>query len=243
MPDAAALLAAWAAVLPALQASGRLPAPPLGAAELERVAVGEVVKLRLAHPDGDVGAVDRGVGVAWVPVSADALWLAILDDLHNDLVSGLTELHLRGTTPARKVLYQHLDLPLPFQDRHWVLEIRSNAELFASSGAWERSWVLDARGVASLAEVPGGAPAGALWTPVNEGGWLLVPVDGGTLVTYQVRTDIGGSVPQELVLRYALATLDELIRNTSRIGAGMAAHYQAGHAPIARPDGAALPHW
>ena len=78
---------------------------------------------------------------------------------------------------------------------------------------------------------------------MNEGGWTLVPAAGGVIVVYQVRTDIGGNIPDELVLHYALSTLDELIEHVGELAARAPSHYRAGHYDIVRPDGARVPAW
>ncbi|MCB9758399.1 MAG: hypothetical protein H6739_01030 [Alphaproteobacteria bacterium] len=243
-PTPEALASAWAAVTPVIAAEGRLPLPPLSAKHWQDIADGEVVKLRM---DGGAGA-DRAVGVGWLPYPIDAVWVGVLDDVHDDLVSGLSETWLPGTVPGHKVLYQHLDLPRPFSDRHWVIIIENTRRLYAVSGGavWERTWDLDPRGDAALQDVPPGFVEGfdtAIVTPVNEGGWYLVPAEGGVLVVYQVRTVVGGNIPDELIVRYALATLDELIAHVGELAARAPNHYVGDHYGIVRPDGAEIPRW
>ena len=154
--------------------------------------------------------------------------------------------------PGHKVLYQHLDLPFPFSDRHWVIIIENTAGLHAATGGavWERVWDLDPRGQAALSEVPAALQAElgegfteAIVTPVNAGGWYFLPTEGGVLTIYQVRTVIGGNIPDELVVRYALSTLDELIEHVAELAERAPSHYGAAHYPIVRPDGSAIPGW
>lgn len=248
-PSAEALQSAWGAVQPALRAHARLPTPSFTAAQWQALAAGEVVRQRVPTTDG----VDRAVGAAWLPHSIDAIWIGVLDDVHDDLVSGLSETWLPGSTSELKRLYQHLDLPAPFSDRHWVIRITSTRALYEASGGavWERSWDLDPAGPAALAELPAeflagpDAPEleGAVWTPVNEGGWTLVPAAGGVLVLYQVRTVIGGNIPDEVVLRYALSTLDELVLHVGELAARAPQHYRAGHYVVRRPDQSPIAAW
>ena len=187
------------------------------------------------------------IGVAYVPHPVQQVWIGVLDDKHASLVSGLTERQLPGTTPSLKVLYQALDLPFPFSDRHWVLEISSNPELLQRTGAWERTWSLDPRATGALVDVPSGVrldPGEAVWTPENDGGWLLVPMgDSGTLVVYQARTDIGGMIPDDLVTRYAIARLDEMMAQTTALAERAPRHYVGPHEPIHGPDAIPLPTW
>lgn len=243
-PSPAALESTWRAVSPLIAQSGRLPLPTLDSDDFADLARGEIIKQRGEKK----GEADRAIGVGWLPYSIDAVWIGVLDDVHDDLVSGLTETWLPGTTADRKVLYQHLDLPMPVSDRHWVIVIENTRALHAASrgGVWERTWDLDPRGAAALGEVPPGLvddPASAILTPVNDGGWYLVPADGGVLVVYQVRTVIGGNIPDELVVQYAMSTLDELITHVGELAARAPSHYRAGHYAITRPDGSAIPTW
>jgi hypothetical protein len=248
-PDPAALGAAWAEVEPSLRAKGRLSVPSFTEADWAKIAKGEILKRRLPS----AGAIDAALGVGFLPYGIDAVWVGILDDVHDDLVEGLSETWLPGTTPHSKRLYQHLDLPAPFDDRHWAIRVQNTQALHAATAgkAWERVWAIDPAGQGALNELPSSFltapdapnPNEALWTPVNEGGWTLVPAQGGVIVVYQVRTDIGGNIPDELVLQYALSTLDELIEHVGELAARAPSHYRLGHYDIVRPDGARVPAW
>lgn len=249
LPTATQLQAAWDAVVPALKAHGRLPVPSFSAAQWAELAQGRVVRQRVPSSDG----VDRAVGAAWLAHPPDAIWIGVLDDVHDDLVSGLSETWMPGSSAQVKRLYQHLDLPAPFADRHWVLQIRNTPGPYTATGGavWERTWQLDPQGEAALAELPAeflardDAPEldGAVWTPVNDGGWTLVPAAGGVLVVYQVRTVVGGNIPDDLVVRYAVSTLDELLQHVGELAARAPGHYRAGHYPIQRPDGTPIGPW
>lgn len=243
-PSPQALEATWRAVTPTISQAGRLPVPSLSAADFQALSEGEILKQRAEKK----GEVDRAFGIGWLPYSIDAVWIGVLDDVHDDLVSGLTETWLPGSSSAHKILYQHLDLPMPVSDRHWVIVIENTRGLYTASQGkvWERTWDLDPRGDAALALVPAGLvedPASAIVTPVNDGGWYLVPAEGGVLVVYQVRTAIGGNIPDELVVQYAMSTLDELITHVGELAARAPSHYRAGHYAITRPDGSAIPPW
>lgn len=232
-PSATALQAAWDGAAPALSRAARQPVT-LPGTMFEALAAGEVARAREELPGAD-----RVIGALWTDAPRDALWIAILDDQHFDLVRGLVEEQLPGTGPLRKLLYQRLDLPWPLQDRQWVIDIQSNTALWRETdGAlWERSWTL---GDAALAPSP---DPEAVWTTVNEGGWLLLEAAGGTLLVYHVRTEIGGSVPDEATTRWAWSTLDELLRGTVSRAAVVRAHYNSQHAPLSRPDGGVIQPW
>ncbi len=231
-PDAAALKSAWEAALPTMSAQARLPVS-LPDASWARLASGQVARHKVA-----LTGADRVVGAVWTDVPRDALWIAILDDQHFDMVEGLTEEQLPGTGPLTKLLYQRLDLPWPLQDRQWVIDIQSNTALYRASGqtVWERAWTL---GDPTLAPSP---DPDAVWSATNEGGWLLVDAAGGTLVLYHVRAEIGGNVPDEASTQWAWGTLQTLLEGTvQRARAAVPPHYDARHAPLYRPDGSPIP--
>jgi len=168
-----------------------------------------------------------------------------MDGNHAGVEEKITVWPFPGATQTTTTLYQHLHLPFPIADRHWVIRIGSNTRLYEESKhqAWERSWELDPRGPAVLAELPSSmreAASGAIWTPQVKGGWLLVAVGWGTLAFYQLDTDIGGWIPEGLVGRYAESTLKSLFAKTGTLADRAAAHYSAGHFPIYAPDGVAI---
>lgn len=232
--DLATLVAAWTQVESAVEDLARFPPGALAVSELEAAAAGRVARPRRADRVMGVGLLDLGLAEAW---------LAITDDQPVDTVEGLLQVPLDGAWGADKRLYQLLDLPWPFQDRHWVLDSRTNRALAARSGAWERAWT------ASPGDLPRARDrAGperfdaALPVPVNEGAWLLVPVDAGhTLGVYQARVDLGGSLPAEAAERYTAVTLDRLFLSTERNGRSMRARYGPDCSPQPGGDGAPIP--
>lgn len=232
-PTADALKQAWNAQSASMTRLGALHVT-LSDDAFARLAAGQVVRTRDEQPGAD-----RVMGALWTPADRDALWVAILDDQHFDLVDGLIEEQLPGTGALRKLLYQHLDLPWPLDDRQWVIDLRSNTALYQATGGavWERAWTLADNALAPKPD------AAALWTTVNEGGFLLVDAAGGTLMLYQVRTEIGGSVPDDATTRWAWSTLEDLLRGVEIRAGKVPPHYVAGHAPLYRPDGTPVRPW
>lgn len=202
--------------------------------DFSKLAEGKVARRRLPATGSD-----RALGAIWSPLSRDAIWLAIQDDKDFTLVESLTEIQLEDTAWGHKRLYQHLDLPWPVTDRHWVLEIKNNVVMAKSSQdrIWERVWDLTTE-----SDIPTGRPE-AIWSPINDGGWFLVDACGGTLVIYHARSVIGGSVPREAVTRWAMLTLDSLLHTTIDRAEGIHTHYTHGHPPIQRPDQSEIPTW
>lgn len=196
-------------------------------------AAAQKILTRREHTDG----VDRVVGLTWTPASRDALWIAIQDDRHFHLVSGLIDEELPTSTRTDKLLYQRLDLPWPFADRQWVIEVKNNDALAAATGGglWERSWALTSlRGATQES-------ADAVWVSVNDGGWLLADVDGGTLLGYHVRSVVDGNIPNELVTQWCQSTMRGLLQGIVDRTAEVPTHYDASHPPMLRPDGTPIP--
>jgi hypothetical protein len=180
---------------------------------------------------------DRVIGLVWTEVPRDQLWVAIQDDDNWDgVVEGLTEQALPGSKAGRKFLYQRIDLPWPFSDRQWLIEIVNNIGLFDASQSrlMERTWMPSGRRDSELIRDD------AIWVDVNDGGWLLAEAAGGTLMIYNARTVVGGAVPDGVATRYAYFTLDKLLQQMEERGRAAAAHYNENHQTLYRPDGSAI---
>lgn len=199
--------------------------------ELRKASRGEVVKRRER-----LKGVDRVLGLVWTPASMDEVWAAMQDSEHWDYVDGFLEEHLPSSTFQNKVVYQRILFPWPFADRQWVIAVKNNPSLSAATDGrvWERTWGLSPeRGAKNTLEK-------AIWVDVNDGGWLVADVGEGTLLSYHVRTVIGGRVPDEVVVRYSMGTLGSLLGGLSARAQQIPAHYGEAHTPIRRPDGSPI---
>ena len=123
-----------------------------------RCRPGGVAKRRLSQ-----NGPDRAIGVAWTPHSSPAVWVAIIDDIHNTMVEGLTEHRLDSV----RVLYQRLDFPWPLNDRQWVIEIANDPSLAKATDGqvWSRHWA-----------APRGHRRWPIRNPTLDGGWLAIDV-------------------------------------------------------------------
>lgn len=224
-PSVDALSAAWADCTSA-------SAPPnatLTQKDLEDIAEGELIK--------GMERIDAGgayiMAAAWVDVPREAVWIALLDRQHFPLVAGLRQTPM-AQPRADEMLYQQLDVPWPVTDRQWVIDVWNVAD-GASGDIWVRRW---STGSPDLITSP---DPEADWVEVNEGIWQLVEVDGGTFMVFSTRTVLGGMLPEEATMRWALLTIDNLVEEVSSAAANMGEHYTHHHAPIARPGGGAIP--
>ncbi len=245
-PTAKELDAVWQKYCGAATQHTQVPLPLTTESDWERLAKGETVTRRFRVPGTPA---DRVLAMRYIDQAPASIWVAILDGEHGSLSSDLVEWELPGATPTSKVLYQHLDLPFPVDNRHWIIHAVSNGPLYRATGrtAWERGWQLDPGGESSLARLPAALQArgdGAIWTPANSGAWLLLSVGWGTLAVYQLETNIGGWLPEDLVTRFVLSSLTDLIETTEKLADRTPSHYRSGHDPIYRPDGSVIePYW
>ena len=152
--------------------------------------------------------------------------------------------------PDRARWYGIVDLPRPFSDRHYVVDVWNNHELAAATDgrAWEHPWTLVPGGVASARSLvaEGKVPdtdlsmwESAVETPTNLGAWVAVELpDGGSLFAYHAATRVGGNIPEGMMLQYVKATLDATLRAVEkRARQTVPGHYTAGHAPVVGGDG------
>jgi hypothetical protein len=230
-PDAATLEQGWERWRETLDGCAKYPLR-FDADAYQRLARGEVLRRR-DRLDGT----DRVLGMLWVAADLDTTWLAVQDPHGEDFVEGYIGEELPGSTFQSKLLYQRIALPWPLQARQWVIHVQNNQKLVrrTDGAVWERTWELsDRRGAA--AEDPK-----AVWLPVNEGGWFLADVGGGTLLGYHVRTAVGGVVPDEAAVRWSFSTLSGMLTKIAGRAPTMRGHYSGDHEPVRRPDGSEIP--
>lgn len=225
------------------------PLPWLDDDQRARLVAGDVV--RIVNRDADPDAPSSAVGLAVFHAARAAVWVAVQDP-HATVDPALTEFVIEQKGPDHAIWYGYLDLPRPIHDRQWVVESTNNRPLATTAGCWEHNWRLVPDGLDAarrfLAE--GGSTAvtaaqldQAIYTPVNHGHWLLVPLPGDrTLVAYQATSVIGGSIPDWLVLQLAMSRLESVLRSAeARAREWAPGHYRGDHPPLLGADGAALP--
>ena len=231
MPYFAQMLADWEYARPVIQEQSRYPFS-FDRAQLSRLAKGEIVRQR--HP---VAGTERVIAAVWTPIDRELLWVAIQDEAHFAMVEGIVEQVLPQSTSQSKLLYQHLDLPWPVADRQWVIDIRDNARLSAVSAdrVWERAWDLSTQRGMALED------SNAVWAPVNQGGFALVSAAGGSIFVYHVRSSIGGNIPEAAAAQWSARAVGNVLEAVIDRSGKIAGHYTAGHLPVRRPDGTAIP--
>lgn len=227
-------------------AVAQTPLPALSESQRAHLLRGDVVKLMEPQPDGNL----RVVGLIVTDRSRDSMWLSTQDHHFAGGQAIEAPVYLR---PNESSWYALLDLPAPFRDRHWVIEIHDNVALAKENGAfWEHPWRLNPDGVAvarpmvERGEVPGldlSTFDAAIYTPVNHGALVFLALpDGGCLMAYDVTSVVGGNIPARLVAEFVRVGMERNLRGVEeRAREVIPGHYRAGHEPVIGADGSAIP--
>lgn len=161
----------------------------------------------------------RGVAtVADLP--ADTL-LAVVTDIESAprwSSAGVREAVVLERTGDRIDYYQYLSVPI-VSDRFWFVSGQIVREPDRVGLRWERVW--DRGGPHGTAfEALVAANPRAIELPVNVGGWLFRTVPAGVEISYQICSDSGGAIPenvQSMATRSSLPThLDDLVKEARR---------------------------
>ncbi len=205
--------------------------PQLSGHELELLLHGDAVVKVSGQPatDSDEEVVGMGVyGLQVIDAPRLLIWLTLMGG-NDERDYRLTPAILSRGSAGSYVRYQHVDLPWPVRDRHWVIRCQKNVPMAdASAGViWEHHWTLEQGGMtqvmAALNEgrIPGltdGDLQDAIYLPRNRGAWTLIDIaPHRTLVIAYVDAALGGGFPATLVrsftrrkLKAGLASLTEL---------------------------------
>ncbi len=161
-------------------------------------------------PDVDAMAV---VGMQVVDVPRLLIWMSLFGGVI-EADDRLTRALLSRGELGSYVRYQHVDLPWPFRDRHWVITCEKNRALAESSNGaiWEHYWTLTPDGPAlARAALADGRLDGlaakdmrrSVYLPANRGAWTLIELDvDRTLVIAVFDVELGGLMPDALVRRF-----------------------------------------
>ena len=235
---------ALATVSPYLEQHSPFGAPAFEASDLQKMSQGETVWKDAKKSTGETLLTIGGL----IEASPAAIWIAILDDDHNGLSERVLDRELTPRRAGYKSLYQHISLPYPLSDRHWIIEIQTDRELYQVSQKriWRRGWDLDPRGeeaLAALTPEDRSQIRSGVWTPANEGEWLVIPAGDRCVVIYRGRFDVGGNIPESIAQAVGNQGALDLFNQLQDLAQEMPNHYKAGHPPILAPTGQNLPPW
>jgi hypothetical protein len=223
------------------------PLPFLTREQIDDLVDDAVIRIRRRDPTlGDEGP-ERVTGYVVVERPRLDAWLAALDPEFPENPM-LTQTRLERE-PGRSVWYQHVDLPWPITDRHWVIEVTQDVDLADTTEGfvWAHRWRLMDDGPALARRTVASGRAGdlttedvedAIYLPTNEGAWIMFSLDHDlTLIAYRVRTVVGGGIPDSWITTFAMAQLEGLLRDVEERAATARAEYDPDRSPIADGHG------
>jgi len=180
------------------------------------------------------------------------VWLCCQDP-HRNLDALVTEKRLPHPKPHQSIWYGFLDLPSPFSDRHWAVDVWNNVSLANKSQgtAWEHPWSLNTGILPTVRQQVVDGTVGALTVsdfdnavslPTNNGGWVAIQLSSGqTLLAYHAATQLGGVFPDKLVARFTLNGMADLLNTVLERAKTIHTHYTGDHTPILSGDNTPMP--
>lgn len=170
----------WWSMLAA--ALGATPVPAL-----PRMTEATWVGLRAGEVEVAATADGSAIGadvLAWFDAPPERLWERILDfESQDDWVPDLTQARVVGREGEVAICAGVTPVPWPISDRTWAIRVHNRATTLDDQPVWLSTWTLQPDSGNMVA---------------NDGYWLLLPHEGGTLVRYVFRADAGLSVPDFL---------------------------------------------
>lgn len=196
---------------------GAFSLPRLTSDEIDDLLAGQpIVKDSMDERSLDGDNVDE-MGIAAMQV-LDAprllVWLAAMGVASEPDIR-LTRAFLEHREAGAYVRYQHVNLPWPIRDRHWIILCEKNTGLAsASNGAiWEHQWSLlnggellwrTAREDGRIQGLTIEDMEKSIYLAENRGAWIMLEVDPGrTLVIAFFDGDLGGRMPKSVVRRFS----------------------------------------
>ena len=230
-----------------------LDVPVLTKEQRMELSQGEVVKL-IQRGDSSSGGVEAGKVRAYyvTELPKAQLWLAF-QDAHFQVQEMTTDYLYASHTQDKLDWYGFIDLFWPLSDRHWLVRVWNTHEIAQKSNneIWEHPWALIDNGVELMRpRIQKGLVKGidssmfeqAIYVPASNGTWVAMDVEGHTLLIYSATATVGGSIPEELMMRYLLSGLDTFIlEGEARARKTMIEHYVDPHPPIYGGDGKPIP--
>lgn len=194
-------------------------------------------------PRADEGVDEMGLlGLQLVDAPRLLVWLTMLGGGGRS-DGRVTSVRLSSMPTGSYARYQHVNLPWPIRDRHWVIYCDKNLELAqASAGAiWEHRWSLHESGERLLrtafedSRIPGldmRTLDNSIYLPVNRGTWAVFDLgENKTLILAYYDSDLGGRLPAALVRSITKRQLRKYLEASGSLAGHILDHYD-GTSPI-----------
>ncbi len=219
---------AIASALKDYQRESGVPVADLDIGSLADLERGETLQRKVRVTRSGAGGNDtttvRIIGYRVIDKPREPLWIAALafDGGYSDrLTEHLVTKHDGGGASW----YQHVDMPWPLRDRHWLIRTGKGVPLTErlAGRVWEHHWHLEPdasariEGMLARVTIPGLPPERvrkAVELPLNNGAWVMATLGPErTLVVLHATMDMGGIIPDALVNRYTRRQLRSMLAN------------------------------
>ena len=198
----------------------KFPFPALSQKQLNALADRELV--RRLDAKGSSDSPYRVMGFLVTDVPRDHFWVACQDPDFS-ATPGITEKAMGFQPPDKLRWYGVMNLPTPFEDRHWVVDVSNNHAMAQATEnrMWEHLWELvpDTRVVAREFVAAGNIDGvdldrfdKAVELAGNEGAWAAIRLpDSLTLIGFYTSLNLAGNIPESLAARFGNATMKTMM--------------------------------
>ncbi|MEM9171532.1 MAG: hypothetical protein AAGA84_02385 [Pseudomonadota bacterium] len=194
----------------------------LDTASFDKLMQGQTVNRKISMTlsgasDGD-NSITRVVGYRLIDKPREPLWLTALA-VDGGFSKRLTEHFVRMHDNGGACWYQHVDMPWPLKDRHWLVRSDKNLSVaqHTDNRLWEHFWRLvpDAKTEIDALYAKGNVSGltqkqkeKSVMLPLNNGAWVMGLVNPNrTLVMVHATLDMGGIIPDGFVARQSRINL------------------------------------
>ena len=130
-----------------------------------------------------------------------------------------------GAPEGRERWYEWIDIPFPFSDRHFVLDVWDNHELAKSSDnqVWEHPWEIaegilpQTKGPAERGEIEGVSAQvyrKSVEVDINNGAWVAIALGPNeTLLAFHAQSVVGGAIPDKLIADFVMMSMGKIFRD------------------------------
>lgn len=165
-----------------------------------------------------VAGIECFQGRATVPLDPEVMF-EVASDIEGAMrwsTAGVTDAAILSRSATVIDYYQYLDVPgwTLSADRFWFLHGHVERANGAITFWWER--LVDGGPYAAKYRQVVAAHPDAVEPPVDVGGWIFTPLEGGTRAQYMICSDVGGSVPTSLQHAATTRTLPDNVGDLVR---------------------------
>ena len=189
--------------------------PVLGREDFETIGSG--APLVLVHEVESAGGGDSQMGVYGFQIVEEPRLLVWVATIGTSLKTHprYNRVVIERDDQGAFLKYQHINVPWPFKDRHWIIDVSKNIALAENSDGviWEHRWSLaedmPARAQAAYDDgmVDGVTPRQfrkSLFLPENKGAWVAFQLDPQrTLLVAYAAADLGGNISRGMAMSFA----------------------------------------